>query len=306
MRIRVLVCFIFFCATALAQTSPGIPTTDWSAVEKALGRTGKTMPGGVLRIGMPRSDLDVRLNGIKLKAPFALGSWIAFQGDPDHAMVMGDLVLAESELAPVIAKLEEGGLEISAIHNHVIGEQPRVMYMHIGGHGSGVSMARILHDALAVTKTPVPSSATAEAPKLLYDRLAIEHGLGKQGNLAGDVLQFTFPRPETITEGGMKIPPAMGTGIAINFESAGNGNVATTGDFVLTADEVNKVIKALTSNGVNITALHNHMLDETPRLFFMHFWGVGSAASMASALRAGVDATAAGGKESKVSGGADH
>ena len=300
---RVFTCVLFLSAVAFAQT-PSAATSGWSAVEKALGRTGKVMPGGVLRIGMPRSDLDVRLSGIKLEAPFALGSWIAFQGDPDHAMVMGDLVLTESELAPVIAKLEEGGLEISAIHNHVVGEVPRVMYMHIGGHGSGVSMARALHDALAATKTPIPSSAASTGPKLNYDRAAIESALGKQGTLAGDVLQFTFPRPEPIEEGGMKIPPAMGTGIAINFESAGGGRIAATGDFVLTAEEVNKVIKALTSNGVNVTALHNHMLDETPRLFFMHFWGVGSEVKVASALRAGVDATAAG--AAKTAGGATY
>src|SRR4051812_20695829 len=170
------------------------------------------------------------------------------------------------------------------------------MYVHIGGHGNGVTMARALREALAATKTPTPSGAAAGAPKLSYDRSAIERAMGKQGALAGDVLQFSFPRPETIQQRGMKIPPAMGTGIAINFESAVGGNVATTGDFVLVADEVNKVIQVLTSNGVNVTALHNHMLDETPRLFFLHFWGVGTEAKIASAMRAGVDATAAGKK----------
>ncbi len=252
------------------------------------------MPGGVLRIGMPRSDLDVRLNNIKLEASFALGSWLAFEGNPDHAMVMGDLVLTESELPQVISTLSAGGIDISAIHNHVIGETPRVMYMHIGAHGNGATLARTLHDALSVTKTPMPSASAPATAKLAYDRGAIERAMGKKGTLAGDVLQFSFPRPEPIEEGGMEIPPAMGTGIGINFESAGDGNVATTGDFVLVADEVNKVIKALTSNGVNVTALHNHMLDENPRLFFLHFWGVGSAAKISAAMRAGVNETAAG------------
>jgi hypothetical protein len=292
MRIRLFAPLLMLCAALLAQNTP-TQNTDWSPVENALGRTGKVMPGGVLRIGIPRTDLDVHLNGIKLEAPFALGSWLAFQGEPDHAMVMGDLVLTESELPQVISRLSAGGIDISAIHNHVVGETPRVMYMHIGAHGNGTALARTLHDALAVTKTPIPSSAGAGSPKLAYDRAAIEKAMEKEGTLAGDVLQFSFPRPEPIEEGGMKIPPAMGTGIAINFESAGNGNVVTTGDFVLVADEVNKVIKALTSNGVNVTALHNHMLDETPRLFFLHFWGTGSAAKISSAMRAGVDATAA-------------
>jgi hypothetical protein len=296
MRIRGLTSVLVLCLSALAQNPGTSQSTDWSAVEKALGRSGKVMPGGVLRVGMPRTDLEVQLNGIKLEAPFALGSWVAFQGDGDHAMVMGDLVLTETELAPVIAKLEAGGLQISAIHNHVVGETPRVMYVHISGHGNGVTMARSLQQALAATKTPVPSGAPTTAPKLFYDRAAIERAMGKEGALAGEVLQFSFARPEAITEGAMKIPPAMGTGIAINFESAGGGNVATTGDFVLVADEVNEVIKALTSNGINVTALHNHMLDETPRLFFLHFWGVGTQEKIASAMRAGVDATAAGKK----------
>jgi hypothetical protein len=292
MRKRLFVFFLLCAMSAFAQV-PNSQSPDWSSVEKALGRTGKMMPGGVLRIGMPRSDLDVHLNGIKVEAPFALGSWLAFQGTPEKSMVMGDLVLAESELPAVIAKLEAGGLEVSAIHNHLVGESPRVMYTHIYGHGNGVSFARSLRDALAETKTPIPSGSSAEPPKLAYDRAAIEKVMGKQGTLAGDVLQMSFPRPEDIEESGMKVSSAMGTGIAINFESAGNGNVATTGDFVLLATEVNKVIKALTTNGVTVTALHNHMLNETPRLFFLHFWGIGPESKIAAALRAGVDETAA-------------
>jgi Domain of Unknown Function (DUF1259) len=284
---------LFFSTIASFAQTPATQPNEWTVVEKALGRAGKVVPGGVLRIGMPRTDLNVTLNGIKIEAPFALGSWLAFQGAPDHAMVMGDLVLTDSELPKVLAKLESSGVSVAAIHNHLVGENPRVMYVHISAHGDGVALARALHDALAETTTPTPTSAASAEPKLEYDRAAIERLMGKQGNLAGDVLQISFARSEPIEENGMKIPPAMGTGIAINFESAGNGNVATTGDFVLTAAEVNKVIQALTSNGITVTALHNHMLDETPRLFFLHFWGVGPEAKIASALRAGVDATAA-------------
>ncbi len=289
MRKRVLtLSFLFFSSLVTFAQSP-----DWSAVEKALGRTGKTLPGNVIKFGMPRTDLDVRLHGIKLEAPFALGSWAAFMGSGSQAMLMGDLVLTESELQPVIAKLEEGGLQISAIHNHVVGELPHVMYVHIGGHGDAAQLAQALHDALALTKTPVPSGTPATAPKPAFDRAAIEQALGATGTLAGDVLQFSIPRPETIEEGGMKTPASMGTGIAINFEAAPNREVATTGDFVLVADEVNKVAKTLRASGIEVTALHNHMLDETPRLFFMHFWGVGAPAKIAAAMKAGVDQTAA-------------
>jgi len=278
---------LLFVSAAFTQN------TDWSAVEKALGRTGKQLPGGVIKFGMPRTDLDVRLRGIRLEAPFALGSWVAFMGTPSQAMLMGDLVLTESELQPVIAKLEEGGLQVSAIHNHVVGEVPHVMYTHIGGHGDAAQLAKALHDALALTKTPMPSGAPAATPKLAFDRAVIEQALGRTGTLAGDVLQFSIPRPEKIEEGGMQLSPAMGTGIAINFEAALNGEVATTGDFVLLGDEVNKVIKALKSQGIEVTALHNHMLDDNPRLFFMHFWGVGEPAKIAAAMKAGVDETAA-------------
>jgi Domain of Unknown Function (DUF1259) len=283
-------CFLFvlvFCGCALAQAP------DWGAVEKALGRSGKQLPGGVFRFGMPRSDLDVKLKGIKLEAPFALGSWIAFQADAKSTMLMGDLVLTESEMQPVIAKLSEGGIQISAIHNHVVGETPHVMYVHVGAHGDAVELARSVHEALALTGTPAGGAGTAAEPKLNFDRAAIEQAMGKTGTLAGDVLQFSFARPESIEEGGMRVSPAMGTAIAINFEAAGNGDVATTGDFVLRAEEVNPVIKALKSRGVEVTALHNHMLDETPRLFFLHFGGVGTPAKIAAAMRSGVDATAA-------------
>ncbi|HET9699098.1 MAG TPA: DUF1259 domain-containing protein [Terriglobales bacterium] len=287
MRMRRLVCVLALCGCALAQTA------DWSAVEKALGRSGKQMPGGVYRFGMPRSDLDVKLDGIKLEAPFALGSWVAFQGDANSAMLMGDLVLTEREIQPVLAKLSASGIQISAIHNHVIGELPHVMYVHVGAHGNPVELAKSVRDALALTGTPNASAGAAGEPKLNFDRAAIEQAMGKTGTLAGDVLQFSFPRPEPIEEGGMKVSPAMGTGIAINFEAAGKGEIATTGDFVLQAEEVNKVIKALKSNGIEVTALHNHMLDENPRLFFLHFWGVGAPAKIAAAMRSGVDATAA-------------
>jgi biotin operon repressor len=286
---RVLRLSILLLLTSAAFTQ----NNDWSPVEKALARTGKTLPGGVIKFGMPRSDLDVRLRGVQLQAPFALGSWAAFSGDTNNAMLMGDLVLTEAELQPVIAKLEEGGIQISAIHNHVVGEVPRIMYVHIGGHGKGLELARSLHEALALTKTPTPSAPAAEMPKLPFDRAVIEEVMGATSTQAGEVLQFSIPRKESIEEGGMKVPPAMGTAIAINFQAAPNGQVATTGDFVLLADEVNKVVRALKLNGIEVTALHNHMLDEEPRLFFLHFWGVGPAAKIASAMKSGLEQTAA-------------
>ncbi|HWR14436.1 MAG TPA: DUF1259 domain-containing protein [Terriglobales bacterium] len=267
---------------------------DWSAVEKAMGRQGKPLAGGVIRFGMPRADLKVTLQGVTLQPAFALGSWAAFGGDPKRAMLMGDLVVTVSEMPQVISKLKAGGVEISAIHNHVVGETPRVMYIHIGGHGDAVEMARALHNALAATGTPREAPAASAGAKSPLDRAAIEKAMGKQGTVAGEVLQFSFARPEQIREEGMEVPATMGTSTSINFEPAAQGQVATTGDYVLVGEEVNKVISSLTSNGVAVTALHNHMLNDTPRLFFLHFWGVGEPAKIVSAVRKALDQTASG------------
>ena len=265
-------------------------SVDWSAVEQALGKAGAMQPGEVYRFSLPRTDLRVTARGVGIQPSFALGSWVAFKAMGDQAMVMGDLVLTEDELNPVMLALQQGGVEQTAVHNHLLGESPRVLYMHIGGHGDPVRLAETIHGALALSNTPFAAPAAGEQTSDL-DTAQLEGILGYKGNAAGTVHQFSIPRAEQVTDGGMDVPPAMGTATAINFQSTGGGNAAITGDFVLLGSEVNPVLRTLRENGIEVTALHSHMLGEQPRLFFMHFWANDDAASLARGLRAALDRT---------------
>jgi hypothetical protein len=251
--------FVFIAQPASGQSSA------WSGVDSIFGRAGAAQAGDVMRYGFPRSDLSVTANGVKLKPAFALGSWVAFKRGEGHAMAMGDLVLAESEVAPVMKELQTGGVMQTALHNHILGESPRVMYMHIEAHGDERAIASTIRRALSLTKTPLGAATQTASPPLDLDTAAIAAALGYHGRTTGGVYQVSVPRAEQITENGMEVPASMGLATAINFQSTGNGNAAITGDFVMIADEVNKVIRALQSSGIQSTALHSHMLSESPR-----------------------------------------
>jgi len=273
---------------ALAAAPAAFSQGSWDAVAKALGRAGSEMPGGVYRVGLGRSDLKVTLDGVPIRPTLALGSYLAFQrmGASD-GMVMGDLVLLHEEVNPVMKKLLEGGIEITALHNHLLRSQPATMYMHVSAHGDPVKLAAVLHDALALSKTPLAAPAAAGSPPPIdLDTAAIERILGAKGTANSGVYGFNIPRAESITDGGMAVPVAAGSGIVINFQPTGGGKAAITGDFVLTAREVNPTLKTLRDNGIEMTALHSHMLQEEPRLFFMHFWANDDAQKLATALRA--------------------
>src|SRR5581483_605404 len=210
----------------------------------------------------------------------------------NHAMVMGDLVLTEDEIAPVMAKLQSGGVQVAGLHNHLLSESPHVMYMHIASQGDAVQMAKAIHDAIALTRIPGADSPAAQQPADLgFDQKEIEQLLGRTGKVNGGILQFGVPRVEQITDSGMTVPPSMGVATAINFQPTGGGKAAITGDFVLTGSEVNPVIKTLIANGIQVTAIHSHMLTEQPRLLFMHFWANDEAAKLAKGLRAALDQT---------------
>jgi hypothetical protein len=276
------------CSLGFAQSAD----SAWKPVEDAMGRPGQTQPGDVVRFGMPRKDLHVTVDGVAIKAGFALGSWAEFIRTDHGAMVMGDLVLTEEELGPVMQKLQEGGVEVSAVHNHLIGESPHVMYLHVASHGDAVKMAHAIHEAVALTKTPGPDSGAPPSTQALeIDQKAIEEALGRSGKVNGGILQFGVPRAETITDDGTTVPPTMGVATAINFQPTGSGKAAITGDFVLIGKEVNPVMKALRDNGIQVTALHSHMLMEEPRLFFMHFWANDDATKLAKGLKAAVALT---------------
>src|SRR5713226_2363012 len=263
---------------------------EWKPVEDALGRTGKVQPDGPLKFAMPRKDLKVTVDAVPIKAGLALGSWVAFSSSGDNAVVMGDLVLTEDEVAAVMAKLQQGGIEITALHNHVLDESPRVMYMHIAGHGNAAKLAQAIHDAVAATGTP-PETPAAAPQKIDLDTEKIDEAMGRKGKDNGGIYQFGVARAETIRYHGMDIPASMGISTAINFQPTGNGHAAITGDFVLLGSEVNPVIATLRENRIQVTALHSHMLTEEPRLFFMHFWANDDAVKLAHGLRTALDKT---------------
>ena len=278
-----------FAATISSTAFAADP--EWmKSVGEALGKTGSAMPGGIYRVGLPRSDLKVTLDGVEIKPALALGSWLAFRKSGNQGMVMGDLVLLVSEVTPVMTKLEEGGIEVTALHNHLLRNEPFTMYMHVLGHGDPVKLATALHGALAESKTPLesgaPSYSTPPSSSIDLDTAAIDKALGHKGKVSGGVYQISIPRAEQIKDGGMDVPEAMGSANAINFQPTGAGKAAITGDFVLIAKEVNPVVKALRDNGIEVTAIHNHMLNDQPRLFFMHFWANDDVNKLASGLRA--------------------
>lgn len=283
---------ILISVLALTSSARALAADDaWSRVDQVLGRKGATPSGEIHRYGFPRSDLRVTVDGVTIKSSFALGGWVAFEPmTSGGSMMMGDLVLLDTEISPVMKKLLEEGLEVSAIHNHLLRTSMPVFYMHVGGHGDPEKLAASLRAALALSKTPLTQSApTSSADASGLDTGALERTLGAKGKANGGVHQFGFPRAETITEHGMVLSPVMRTATGINFQPTGAGKAAITGDFVLVASEVNPVMKALRENGIEITALHGHMIDESPRLYFMHFWANDDAQKLARGLRAGLD-----------------
>jgi uncharacterized protein DUF1259 len=262
----------------------------WVSIDEVFGLTGKVLPGDVHKYSWPRTDLKVIVDGVQVEAGLALGSWAGFirAGSAGHVMAMGDLMLLSSEVNPVIRALQDGGVEVIALHNHLLGESPQIMALHFSGHGDAEKVARALKSAVEKTATPAPKSAPAPptlttAEAAAFDK--IQTVLGRKGSVSGHVLQIGAARSAKIEEGGVEIPPTMGMNNPLNFQVVGE-RAATTGDFVLIADEVTPVIRELESHGIQVAALHSHMLRESPRLFFMHFWGLDDPAKIAEGLKA--------------------
>jgi biotin operon repressor len=281
-------------AAVLVSTAASAQQIDWQKVDDALGRK-PAVTGDVHRYGFPRTDLSVTLDGVTIKPALALGGWVAFKPAHGGAMIMGDLVLLETEINPVMAKLIEGGLEITAVHNHLLRANPATFYMHVGGHGDPTKMAGVIREALSTSKTPLSVSASpAPAPAMELNTAQLDQIIGTKGQSNAGVYQIGVPRRDPVIESEMPIAPPgpMGLATAINFQPTGDGKAAITGDFVLVGKEVNPVIRALRSNGIEVTAVHSHMLDEQPRLFFLHFWANDDAINLARGLRAALDETA--------------
>jgi hypothetical protein len=280
--------------TLASTTFANAQDIDWQKVDATLGRK-PAISGDVHRYGFPRSDLKVTLDGVSIAPALALGGWVALKPTHDGVMAMGDLVLLETEINPVMSKLIDGGLEVTAIHNHLLRATPATFYLHVGGHGDPVKMASTIHDALAESKTPLaPSTATTAASPLDLNMAKIDQIIGAKGHANAGVYQIGVARRDDITMDGMAVAPAgpMGVATGINFQPTGGDKAAITGDFVLTGDEINPVVKALRSNGIEVTAIHSHMLGEQPRLFFLHFWANDDAIKLAQGLRSAINKTA--------------
>ena len=281
---------IILAAAIVMGSGAAAQEFDWKKIDDALGRSA-AVTADVHRYGFPRTDLSVTLDGVAIKPALALGGWTAFKPAHGGAMMMGDLVLLESEIAPVMTAAIENGLEITAIHNHVLRANPATFYMHVSGRGDPVKLANALRTALAASKTPLTSPSTAAAPDIALDTAELDRIVGVKGKPVGGVYQFGIPRRDSIAENGMSLDPAAPLGLAtgVNFQPTGDGKAAITGDFVLAPTEVNPVIRALRANGIEVTALHSHMLSEQPRLFFMHFWANDEALKLAKGVRAALD-----------------
>ncbi|MGE5259262.1 MAG: DUF1259 domain-containing protein [Actinomycetota bacterium] len=279
--------FLVLLSLAVASTPSLAADINWTNVDTVLGKTA-AIQGDVHRYGIPRSDLKVTLDGVSIKPALALGGWIALEPSNDGAMLMGDLVLTEDEVSPVMLKLMQSGIEITALHNHLIRAMPATLYLHVRGHGDPVKLATAVRAALAESKTPFDAAppAPTQAAEIDLDTAKLDQILGAKGKVNGGVYQFSIPRRDAITENGMSVLPAMGTGTGINFQPTGDGKAAIAGDFVVTAQELNPMITALRENGIEVVAIHSHMLEEQPRLFFVHFWANDDAVKLAKGLEA--------------------
>jgi hypothetical protein len=282
-------------STAAPSTPAAARPIDEAAVSTALGLQGTLLPGGVYRVGMPRTDLHVTIGDVVLKPGFALGSYAAFTPTNSGTVVVGDLALLEIEVPAVTARLQEVGFQETAIHNHLLGETPRVLYLHFKGAGDAARLGASLRQILAVTATPLgrPSSpAPGTQPAL--DTAAIDQALGRTGKLSGGVYQVGIPRREQIRLDGVSLPPASGATTAINFEPASGGRAAITGDFALLPTEVPDVLRVLRDGGIAITALHSHMLTDSPHLLYCHFFALGDAGALAATLKLAIARTNSG------------
>jgi hypothetical protein len=279
---------IFLSVLAFLTVMCSFAQIDSTALNNVFGKKG-SVQGNVYKISYPRSDLKVKVGDFSVAPGLALGSWVGIIKMENESMMMGDLVLLDAEVPKVITKLVEENLDITAIHNHLINETPNIKYIHFHGSGDAVQLAKKIKSVLAVTATPLSAPAAQTQTKNI-DWSKVTAILGTTGKQNGMLLQYAFPRNEKLTESGMEMPPLMGMATSINFQMDGS-RAAITGDFVLLADEVNPVIKALTENGIMPTALHTHMLNDEPRLFMMHFWAVGNPEKLAKGLRAALDKT---------------
>jgi hypothetical protein len=275
-----------------AQAPLHTSDADWKGVADALGRTGKLDNAGVYRVSLTRSDLNVMSHEVPVKPGLSLGGYAVFAKYHDGTMAMGDLVVTEAELPKVTDALQAHGIEQTALHKHLLEQSPPVWWTHFHAMDDDpVRLAQGVKAALDATATPPAAAAGGPQPPVDLDTAGIDNAMGRKGTADGGIYKFTIARRDTITDQGHVLPPNTGVTTAVNFQPLGGGKAAINGDFVMTGPEVNKVIQALRRGGIDIVEIHNHMLTDDPRLFYMHFWAVDDGVTLAKALRPALDAT---------------
>jgi hypothetical protein len=284
----VLAALVAAATTGCAVPAPELAPLDTAALERILGVSG-TVQDGEFKVTIPQNDLDVRVDGFAIIPPMGLGSWAAFTPGPQGAVLMGDLVVQDAEVAAVQAALIEHGLTVTGLHNHFARETPSVLFMHIGGEGPADSLARGVRavlDRIAAVRGADPATARARSVSSALDTAAIARGLGASGQSARGVYRITLGRPDVaLTAHGAGVSSFLG----FNTWAAWQGTedrAAVAGDFAMLAHEVAPVVEALVSRGIEVVALHNHMTNEQPTIYFLHYWGVGRQTELLAALQA--------------------
>ncbi|KOU41863.1 DUF1259 domain-containing protein [Streptomyces sp. WM6378] len=264
---------------------------DWQPVAEALGRTGALRENVVYGISLPRRDLKVTSRGVKIGASLALNGSADFARYCDGTMLMGDLVLTENELPKATEALQEAGIEQTALHKHLPDQKPPIWWTHFHAMGDAVTLARKLKAVLKVSGDPIAVPAPAVTKPIDLDTAEIDETLGRKGIAEGRTYKFFIGRAETVTSHGHVLPAPIGIDTVIKFQALGKKRAAVTGDIVMTAHEVQNVLRILRRGDFEIVELHNHMLDDQPRLFYVHYWKVGDGVELARGLRPALDAT---------------
>jgi hypothetical protein len=282
---------ILVTSLALAGPVPAqqTPTTTWDSVARIL-QTAPAPQTGYIRYNFPRRDITLRLGDVTVAPAMALGTWAGFSGPPNSATMMGDIVLLGAELKPVLAELARQGIAVSAIHNHLSGESPQITYAHFHADGKALDLATRLDRVLALTAVPRPVAAAGAAP-LTVDTARVFRALGQSGRASGAVAQLSWVLvPGKVTMHGKTVVPALGYGTPINIQMVDTQRAVATGDFSVLASRVDPVLDALASHGITGTAVHTHLVGETPKIYYIHFWADGPLDDVLSGLRAALDA----------------
>ena len=266
-------------------------TIDTAAVEQAIGIKG-AMTDGVFRVNWPRKDIRVAMDGFPITPRMGVTAWMAFRPTGHGAMLMGDMPLLQDELQPVLSALMTNGVEVSGLHNHFSGEAPHVMFLHVGGMSDPVALARGLRAALDAIQAVRSAAATPPPLPTLtsnLDAARLNGIIGAKGDYQDGVYKAVVPRPELdLREMGVAVNSTMGANAWTAIEGTAD-RAGASGELMMRADEVNPVVRALRQAGLNVVAIHNHMLREEPRLFFLHYWGVGRADDLARGFRSALD-----------------